>query len=320
MKAVARRLAVVASRTALGMVLAAPGGLCAVNRLHAALSLSQKRRFFRLFFEPGWRLEGTWTVRFAGRPIRLPLHCDFPLAWCAAVAFHGYDPEVHAFYEAVAGGPDPPRVVFDVGASYGLHSLRFLVHGARVISFEPNPDCHAYFLECCRLNGVAPALRAVALADAAGTAELVFPAGETYHGTIAPGVRARWGDRRDLVALPVPRLTLDEVAEAEGVAPDLVKIDVEGAELAVLRGARRTLDAARPRVVFESWPASGDRAAIFDLLAGAGYEVQALGLPSRDAPGLDPAGFLAAPASNFLARPRPRGGAARRAGRGRQAR
>ena len=59
----------------------------------------------------------------------LPLRRDFPLAWTAAVGFHGYDPELHDMYTRLVKSAFPPRVFFDVGASYGLHSLRLLAHG-----------------------------------------------------------------------------------------------------------------------------------------------------------------------------------------------
>ncbi len=304
MRSLVRRPVLAAARAALGLVLATRPGLRAVNRLHAALSPGQKRRFFHRFMAPGYRLEGRWAVDFAGRRILLPLHRDFALAWCAAVAFHGYDPEIHAFYEWLVQGPRRPRAVLDVGGSYGAHSLRFLAHGIRTLTVEPNPACHAYFRECCALNGLRPELHAVALGEATGRAELAFPRDATYLGTTAARARARWGARPDVETLEVPVVTLDELVEREGVTPDLIKIDTEGGELGVLRGAGRTLARARPLVLFESWTGDPDRPSLFDLLAGAGYAVQAPAPPFLQGPELARPAFLASPGTNFLARPR----------------
>ena len=69
------------------------------------------------------------------------------------------------------------------------------------------------------------------LADSAGESRL---AGDTEDG--------------HRPAIPVTSLTIDEVCRREGVAPDFIKIDVEGSELAVLRGARETIRARRGRL------------------------------------------------------------------------
>ena len=71
-------------------------------------------------------------------------------------------------------------------------------------------------------------------------------------------------------------MTLDGFVADRQVVPDLIKIDVEGNELAVLEGARQLLDRARPVLVLESWSGSGDRTALYDLLASHGYYLQPL--------------------------------------------
>ena len=82
----------------------------------------------------------------------------------------------------------------------------------------------------------------------------------------------------------------------------MVKIDVEGTELAVLRGARRLLAEARPLLVFEVWP-QRDRRAIFSLLGDAGYRVQPLGHVVRAWPAFSCDEFVRSPGTNFLGLP-----------------
>jgi FkbM family methyltransferase len=284
-----------------------------VNRLHRALPPEHKRRFFHAFLDCAAGVEGTWRVDFAGRPILLPLHRDFAFSWTAALGFHGYDPALHAFYEALVQGPRPPRTVFDVGANYGAHSIRFLVHGARTVSFEPNAACHPWFREWCALNGVRPEIRPVAVGPGPGEVELAVPGGALHLGTTTAAARARW-DGRDVRVVTVPQVSLDDVVAGEGAVPDLVKIDVEGGELGVLRGARRLLDRGRPVVVLESWRRSPDRPALAALLAAAGYRLSAVAwgppAPAGGAAGepLDAAAFVTSPAENFVAWPREGGG------------
>lgn len=66
----------------------------------------------------------------------------------------------------------------------------------------------------------------------------------------------------------VAMVTLDAVAAREGLHPDVVKIDVEGHELAVLQGMPRLLAEAPPALLLE---VTRDHAAILALLQGAGY-------------------------------------------------
>jgi FkbM family methyltransferase len=191
-----------------------------------------------------------------------------------------------------------------VGANYRAHALRFLAHGIGTVAFEPNPACHAYFEEACALNAVSATVEPVVLADRPGSAQLWVPQGETYLATIVPEIRERRRQRADVATVTAPQTTLDRFVSERAIVPDLIKIDTEGSELAVLRGARGLLAHHRPLVVFESWPASADRPAIHALLEEAGYEIQALVRPFREAPGRGRDAFLASAAGNFLARPR----------------
>jgi FkbM family methyltransferase len=268
------------------------------------MSPALRRRFFHLTGTERWRVTGDWLVEFAGRNLVLPLRRDFPLAWAAAVAFHGYDPELHELYRTLVKGASPPRVFFDVGASYGLHSLRLLAHGAHVVSFEPNPECHPFFVACCRANGVVPELVPAAVGARTGTATLTVPCGRSYLGSIVPGVLDAWGS--NVVRFVVPLTSLDRFVAQCGIVPDLLKIDVEGGERDVLAGARGLLAGARPMVIFESWPSVAARRSIFAVLTELGYRVHVVA-PGRRAAGLTCEEFVVSPASNFVARPVVRG-------------
>jgi hypothetical protein len=63
-------------------------------------------------------------------------------------------------------------------------------------------------------------------------------------------------------------MTLDSFARSAGVAPNFVKIDVEGAESLVLRGMVNILSSARPRVMIE---VTNEPERVFEILAGADY-------------------------------------------------
>jgi FkbM family methyltransferase len=168
--------------------------------------------------------------------------------------------------------------VVDAGADWGIYTVRLaeLVGPAgRVHAFEPNP------VSLERLEtvvGSEPQVRvhAAALSDRAGTATLHVPldAGETLRplGSLrAPG-------DVPCETVKVATVTLDSALGDDTQRISFAKIDVEGHELAVLRGAERLLTAARPALLVEiEHRHSGDQmGATFDYLASLGYAVSAV--------------------------------------------
>jgi len=218
-----------------------------------------------------------------------------------ALSLLGHDPEIKRTYAALVRSARRPRLFFDVGANYGTHSLLLLAHGIRAVTFEPNPMCAPVFEELCRANGVRGRWESVALGEEEGEVELCFDERDTWAGsTCGPPVVPGEGTRRQL---RVPQTTVDACVERLGEAPDWVKLDVEGAEPGVLAGARRTLQHARPRWIFESWPGPA-RARIAQEFERAGYRICALPWDGAGDPhALTAEAFRGATATNYLAVP-----------------
>jgi len=142
-----------------------------------------------------------------------------------------------------------PGTLLDVGAHDGAFTLPFAeLPRSRVLAFEPLP---AAFARLRAAVGAAPnvELRQEALGDHRGEAVLVLPvidgvASEQWAST-AKGY-ARHGVAEQRIAVPLRRL--DEFGLADLTA---VKLDAEGAEYEVLRGARETLLRCRPILSIE---------------------------------------------------------------------
>jgi len=105
-----------------------------------------------------------------------------------------------------------------------------------------------------------------AVGSQTGTAEVVVVADALWTRLLSVGEHPR-EVRRDVVRAA----TLDElVAGGEAPAPDVVKIDVEGAELDVLAGMERVLAEVRPVLICEM---HGKNAAFCAAMDAAGYRV-----------------------------------------------
>jgi FkbM family methyltransferase len=143
------------------------------------------------------------------------------------------------------------RTVYDVGAWEGTTALalaRRVGPSGSVLAFEPNPAAAAKLRTNLALNGVTNvSLLDVAVGDSTREVDLSFQRNATGRAHILSEPRPK-----SRVHVRVPMATLDELREQRGLPPpDLIKIDVEGAETEVLRGARRTIVAHRPDLLLE---------------------------------------------------------------------
>lgn len=141
----------------------------------------------------------------------------------------------------------PGMCVVDVGANHGLFSLEaaHLVGPEGVIhAFEPTPSTRALLERNLAANGLGRVrVFPAALGDAPGTARLRVHREMSGLNTLAPD-DITWNHRtlRADAIVEVPITTLDAHTEAQGIGRiDFLKIDVEGFELGVIRGARGLL-------------------------------------------------------------------------------
>jgi len=175
--------------------------------------------------------------------------------------------------EALRRHVQPGAVVYDVGANLGFHSLvaaRLAGPAGRVEAFEPVPGNAAALARNAQLNGLGwIAIHNVAVGEWEGEGELLMPGDASWSHLSDRGWHR--GTRRQL---GVRVVTLDTLIERGEIRPpDVVKIDVEGSEGAVLRGLARTL---RERDVIVVCELHETNAEVVDLLADLDYEVENL--------------------------------------------
>lgn len=176
-------------------------------------------------------IETTLRLRGVRYRVAIPSRETFPFA-------EVYLGRVYERFEDFVARPG--WTVVDVGANVGVFAVRQAQMGARVVAFEPNPDCARRLLATVSGNGLDRiTLVPRALGAEPGAATLVV-GGSTLAGSIV-GTPEDGAVERFRVEVD----TLDRVAERLELGRiDLLKVDVEFAEVDVLRGATRTL----PRV------------------------------------------------------------------------
>jgi FkbM family methyltransferase len=180
----------------------------------------------------------------------------------------------NVFAEHVSSG----GVVWDVGANIGFYTLiaSRLVGDGQVVAFEPLPANQEAIRRNLRLNGIANVeLVGVALSDTEGTAELEIHASPTWAKLDTSADTGFKADSDVAGSVEVAVSTLDAQL-GRRAAPNLVKIDIEGAEVAALRGASRLLTEVCPTVICEF---HGTNVAVSDLLESHGYTLQTVEAP-----------------------------------------
>ena len=160
-----------------------------------------------------------------------------------------YEPEVTV---ALGSLLKPGMVFFDIGANLGYYTLlasKAVGGGGEVHAFEPAPAQFRHLTLNARINrAINVKLNNLALAESSGVREMFLSDGWN-HGTHS---FAKVGGVSK--SYTVQCTTVDEYIARTGVARiDVMKIDAEGSELLILKGARKTLLDLRPRViVFEA--------------------------------------------------------------------
>ncbi len=167
---------------------------------------------------------------------------------------------------------EPGRTFVDVGANLGFYSLIACEAGLQTICFEPEPQYAAYLL---RNHEVFGKVFPVALSDEGGNLPLYYFPGNPGATSLVP---RKWCKRsRETVSVKTfSELALNgELGDPSQIV--LIKIDVEGAEVAAVRGMREFLAAGhRPDIWCEvrgnaAGRSQGSFALVRDLLQEYGY-------------------------------------------------
>lgn len=187
---------------------------------------------------------------FRLRNIPISLTCPANESRVAPIEILNFGTYEHSETTALERIVSGAKTIVDVGANLGWYSLWFASQrdDVRVHAFEPIPANFKYLSKNIALNKMGARVTAYnyGLSDVGGSFEFF-----TYEtGITNASLRNVSGaqNARRTVGLTT---TMDDWAEGFGVSPDLIKCDVEGAELLVFQGGSKTIRKHRPIVFTE---------------------------------------------------------------------
>ncbi|MDM7998657.1 MAG: FkbM family methyltransferase [Dehalococcoidia bacterium] len=169
--------------------------------------------------------------------------------------------------------------VLDIGANEGYYSMlsaKAMHDKGRVLAFEPDPDNARWLRKNIEVNGYqCIQVHEYALSDNEGEVTF-YPAGGVGSLVHTDSPLAYFHGPSE--AITVRTRTLDNVLLEAGITNvDLIKIDVEGADLLVLRGARRTLESSNVKILMDVDVHGRERQEVFDLLRSCGFSLYRVG-------------------------------------------
>lgn len=159
---------------------------------------------------------------------------------------NGFEPEMVKLFKILAANSE---TILDIGANIGCTAILFGELSKNIYAFEPSPTTFAYLeknISNSGRNNIVP--NNFGLGAEPGESTLTFAPSNRSGGFVSNQTQASAGHTVEKIVIR----QLDEVVDSLGLqAIDFIKIDVEGFEGHVLRGAKNTLSSNRPVVVLE---------------------------------------------------------------------
>jgi FkbM family methyltransferase len=225
-----------------------------------------------------WRVSGEVTCRVDEVSFRMFSRCDDGIV---DALYYGSNYDERSDLSLFLALAARSRQILDIGANTGVYSLCSAAQdpAARIFAFEPNPVNAARFRRNVSLNRFENiVLDESAIGSQSGSIEFNVPennqvidvssASREFSEQFYPGLQ--WKKIR------VPVKTVDEIRSSLPGPAHLVKCDVESYEMEVFRGARETIAADRPAILFECFPDEEKIRFFRDFLDGMGYSTYRL--------------------------------------------
>lgn len=210
-----------------------------------------------------------WRVR----NVRFPVYLQVSKNLSELLTGSGKEAAERKLFRSIAAHPEIMEF-WDVGANIGQYTWEFISSGSdkRVMLFEPD-ERNARTIRKTIARGTLAScdIRKEAVSNTVGTLHFKRDTITGKQGTVVADANIERIMGRPASSVQIPCTTIDQVRRETNRSPDILKIDVEGAEQAVIDGAAETLRTDKPIVFMEVLP--NNFLPIEQALASKGYRL-----------------------------------------------
>ena len=204
-----------------------------------------------------------------------------PKDWGYKVIGEEHEAEIFKTIRTTVGSN---KVFYDIGSHYGWFSIAWLCAGGKFVeSFEPSLENGEIIKKTVEKNNFSPCIKlhGFALGDKTMNSKLfLFPGDSSRNFIKDSNVKIKENNFNHLEDVQLK--TVDNLYYNESLRkPDLIKIDVEGFEYKVLKGAKCLLTELKPKVVVEIHDVENGLL-VSDFMSKIGYSMKILGHKGRN--------------------------------------
>lgn len=225
-----------------------------------------------------WRVSGILDLKIASQKIKLYTECDDHFA---DIYFYGRpwyeESDLRLFLSLTAKS----KIILDIGSNIGIYSITAAKKNpsAMIYSFEPYYFNRQRLQKNCTLNNCTNIfIQSEIVGEFDGSCQFFIPEKERIIDTASSDLEQKekyYQNELKWKSILLPQITVDSFFQKHlsGKKIDLIKIDVEGAEIAVFNGMKKILAEQNPVILFESYFSESKRQYFNQIMNDFGYSL-----------------------------------------------
>ena len=222
---------------------------------------------------PRPKFDFTWSIKLLnGNVVKVPVKAADKKSWEFALSYKWSDKSLTIAESALHDYYDKHYCFIDIGANLGLRTLYPLSVKRPVILFEPNGGLKKFTQEVYVLNEFSGyAFENICLSEQNG--EINFYISPSSYMSSIYKENAEMDKEEGKVKVEIVKTTtLDSYLEHKlQIKPKIIKIDTEGNEYSILKGALNTIQKHQPAIIVEILPQTKNGVELYNLLKDFGY-------------------------------------------------